>query len=112
MNVDLMLYKAIKDSEINLILSLPCIMLKGLLQVIEEKKEIVNLENNILEHIYHYPWLVVHSYSLDDILKTTLSRYYNDKKNIESLENELKKLEKQKSNLYLHDLLTLPKSFW
>ena len=43
MNVDLMLYKAIKDSEINLILSLPCIMLKGLLQVIEEKKEIEHI---------------------------------------------------------------------
>ncbi len=37
MNVDLLLYKAIKNSKIDLILSLPCIMLKGLLQVIEEK---------------------------------------------------------------------------
>lgn len=40
MNVDLLLYKAIKNSKIDLILSLPCIMLKGLLQVIEEKNEI------------------------------------------------------------------------
>jgi sulfopyruvate decarboxylase subunit alpha len=40
MNVDLLLYKAIRNSKIDLILSLPCIMLKGLLQVIEEKNEI------------------------------------------------------------------------
>ena len=40
MNVDLLLYKTIKNSKIDLILSLPCIMLKGLLQVIEEKNEI------------------------------------------------------------------------
>lgn len=40
MNVDLGLYNAIKDSKIDLILSLPCIMLKGLLQIIEEKSEI------------------------------------------------------------------------
>lgn len=40
MNVDLLLYKAIKNSKIDLILSLPCIMLKGLLQLIEERNEI------------------------------------------------------------------------
>ncbi|MFX1304673.1 MAG: sulfopyruvate decarboxylase subunit alpha [Promethearchaeota archaeon] len=40
MDVDLELYKSIKNSGINLILSVPCIMLKGLLEVIEEKKEI------------------------------------------------------------------------
>jgi len=40
MNVDLLLYKAIKNSKIDLILSLPCIMLKGLLQLIEDKNEI------------------------------------------------------------------------
>ena len=37
---DLLLYEAIKNSKIDLILSLPCIMLKGLLQLIEEKNEI------------------------------------------------------------------------
>ena len=40
MNVDLKLYDAIKNSSINLILSVPCIMLKGLLEIIEEKNEI------------------------------------------------------------------------
>jgi sulfopyruvate decarboxylase subunit alpha len=40
MNADLKLYEAIKNSKIDLILSLPCIMLKGLLQLIEERKEI------------------------------------------------------------------------
>jgi sulfopyruvate decarboxylase subunit alpha len=35
-----MLYEAIKDSRINLILSLPCIMLKGLLHIVEERGEI------------------------------------------------------------------------
>jgi len=40
MSVDLRLYEAIKNSGIDLILSLPCIMLKGLLQVIEERKEV------------------------------------------------------------------------
>jgi len=40
MSVDLSLYETIKDSGIDIILSLPCIMLKGLLQIIEERKEI------------------------------------------------------------------------
>lgn len=40
MNADLLLYEAIKASKIDLILSLPCIMLKGLLQLIEERNEI------------------------------------------------------------------------
>lgn len=43
MSVDLRLYEAIKNSGIDLILSLPCIMLKGLLQVIEERKEIQHI---------------------------------------------------------------------
>lgn len=43
MSIDLMLYEAIKDSDIDLILSLPCIMLKGLLQLIEEKNEIQHI---------------------------------------------------------------------
>jgi sulfopyruvate decarboxylase subunit alpha len=43
MLVDLMLYETIRESGIDLILSLPCIMLKGLLQVIEEKKEIQHI---------------------------------------------------------------------
>ncbi len=43
MSIDLKLYDAIKDSGINLILSLPCIMLKGLLQLIEEKNEIQHI---------------------------------------------------------------------
>jgi len=43
MSVDLMLYETIKDSGIDLILSLPCIMLKGLLQLIEEKNEIQHI---------------------------------------------------------------------
>ena len=43
MNIDLKLYKAIKDSGINLILSVPCIMLKVLLEIIEEKKEIQHI---------------------------------------------------------------------
>lgn len=43
MDVDLELYKSIKNSGINLILSVPCIMLKGLLEVIEEKKEIQHI---------------------------------------------------------------------
>ncbi|MFX1424872.1 MAG: sulfopyruvate decarboxylase subunit alpha [Promethearchaeota archaeon] len=43
MNVDLMLYEAIKDSKINLILSLPCIMLKDLLNLIEERDEIQHI---------------------------------------------------------------------
>lgn len=40
MNVDIFLYEAIKKTKIDLILSLPCIMLKGVLQLIEEKKEV------------------------------------------------------------------------
>lgn len=40
MNVDLLLYEAIKKTRIDLILSVPCIMLKGVLQLIEEKREI------------------------------------------------------------------------
>lgn len=43
MSVDLRLYEAIKNSGIDLILSLPCIMLKGLLEMIEERKEIQHI---------------------------------------------------------------------
>jgi sulfopyruvate decarboxylase subunit alpha len=44
MSVDLTLYETIKRSGIDIIFTLPCIMLKGLLQLIEEKNEI--------QHIY------------------------------------------------------------
>ena len=40
MNVDVALYEVIKDSGIDLILSLPCVMLKGLLELINDKGEI------------------------------------------------------------------------
>ncbi|MFW9881860.1 MAG: sulfopyruvate decarboxylase subunit alpha [Candidatus Thorarchaeota archaeon] len=43
MSIDLKLYDAIKDSGINLILSLPCIMLKDLLQIIDDKNEIQHI---------------------------------------------------------------------
>ncbi len=43
MNVEVFLYYAIKKSGVNLILSVPCIMLKGLLQVINEKNEILHI---------------------------------------------------------------------
>lgn len=43
MNVDLKLYETIKRSGIDLILSLPCIMLKNLLQLIEDKNEIQHI---------------------------------------------------------------------
>jgi sulfopyruvate decarboxylase subunit alpha len=43
MKIDLLLYKTIKKTKINLILSLPCIMLKGILQIIEEKNEIEHI---------------------------------------------------------------------
>jgi sulfopyruvate decarboxylase subunit alpha len=43
MSVDLKLYKAIKNSGIDLILHLPCIMLKNLLELIEEKNEIQHI---------------------------------------------------------------------
>jgi sulfopyruvate decarboxylase subunit alpha len=43
MNADIKLYEAIKKSRINLILSLPCILLKGLLKLIDEKNEIQHI---------------------------------------------------------------------
>jgi sulfopyruvate decarboxylase subunit alpha len=43
MNVDNSIYEVIKDSGIDLILSLPCILLKGLLKEIDEKGEIQNI---------------------------------------------------------------------
>lgn len=43
MNVDIALYEMIKDSGINLILSLPCILLKRLLEIIDEKNEIQHI---------------------------------------------------------------------
>ncbi|MFX1467599.1 MAG: sulfopyruvate decarboxylase subunit alpha [Promethearchaeota archaeon] len=43
MNVDIALYKMIKNSGIDLILSLPCILLDGLLEVIEERNEIQHI---------------------------------------------------------------------
>ncbi|UCC19276.1 MAG: sulfopyruvate decarboxylase subunit alpha [Promethearchaeota archaeon] len=43
LNVDNKLYEAIKNSGISLILSLPCILLKGLLNIIDEKDEIQHI---------------------------------------------------------------------
>ena len=43
MSIDLKLYEVIKNSKIDLILSLPCIMLKNLLVLIEEKNEIQHI---------------------------------------------------------------------
>jgi len=43
MNVDIALYEMIKESGIDLILSLPCILLKGLLEEIEKRHEIQNI---------------------------------------------------------------------
>ncbi len=43
MSIDSKLYNSIKNSGIDLIFSVPCIMLKGLLQIIEEKKEIQHI---------------------------------------------------------------------
>lgn len=43
MIVDLKLYEEIKKSGIDLILSLPCILLKGLLKLIDEKNEIQHI---------------------------------------------------------------------
>ena len=43
MSIDIKIYEAIKSSGINLILSLPCIMLKGLLSLIEERKDIQHI---------------------------------------------------------------------
>ncbi len=43
MSIDSMLYKVIKNSGIDLILSLPCIMLKGLLKIIEERNDIQHI---------------------------------------------------------------------
>ena len=43
MNVDIALYESIKTSGIDLILSLPCILLKGILEEIEKKQEIQNI---------------------------------------------------------------------
>jgi sulfopyruvate decarboxylase subunit alpha len=43
MSIDSKLYEEIKNSKIDLILSLPCVMLKNLLQLIDEKNEIKNV---------------------------------------------------------------------
>jgi len=43
MIVDITLYEMIKDSGIDLILSLPCILLKGLLEEINKRQEIQNI---------------------------------------------------------------------
>lgn len=40
MNVDEEIYREIKDSGIDLVVSVPCAMLKGLLRIINEKREI------------------------------------------------------------------------
>ncbi len=43
MDTDIILYETIKKSGIDLLLSLPCIMLKGLLKLIDERKEIQHI---------------------------------------------------------------------
>ncbi len=42
MDTDKKLYDAIKESGINFLLSVPCDMIKGLLEIIDEKKEIMH----------------------------------------------------------------------
>ena len=44
MSVDLKLYETIKNTGINLLLSVPCIMLKNLLELINEKNEIEHIQ--------------------------------------------------------------------
>ena len=43
MDIDHKLYDAVKQSGINLLLSVPCAMIKGLLKVIDDKNEITHL---------------------------------------------------------------------
>lgn len=43
MGINLKLFNAIKESGINLVLSLPCIMLKGLLEIIDEREQIEHI---------------------------------------------------------------------
>lgn len=43
MNINHRLYDIIKSSEIDLVLSVPCILLKGILDLINEKKEILHI---------------------------------------------------------------------
>ena len=43
MKVDLKIYKIIKDSGINFIISVPCLFLKNILNIIDEKNEIFYL---------------------------------------------------------------------
>jgi len=43
MNVDQKLYEIIKDFGIDLVLSVPCIFLKGILDLINERKEILHI---------------------------------------------------------------------
>lgn len=43
MKADINLYETIKNSGVDLILSLPCILLKGLLKLIDEKNEIQHI---------------------------------------------------------------------
>lgn len=40
MDIDQILYDSLEESKINLILTLPCFMLKGLINIIEERNEI------------------------------------------------------------------------
>ncbi|MFX0041308.1 MAG: sulfopyruvate decarboxylase subunit alpha [Candidatus Hodarchaeota archaeon] len=44
MSIDLKLYETIKSTGINLLLSVPCIMLKNLLKLIDEKNEIEHIQ--------------------------------------------------------------------
>ena len=44
MSVDLKIYETIKNTGINLLLSVPCIMLKNLLKLIDEKNEIEHIQ--------------------------------------------------------------------
>jgi sulfopyruvate decarboxylase subunit alpha len=43
MNIDLKIYKLIKDSGIDFITSVPCLLLKDILKIIDDKEEIIYL---------------------------------------------------------------------
>ncbi len=56
-------------------------------------------EQQIIRHIYKYPWLIAHTFDKDQIKADIKKRYSNDRKHLVAIRENLKSLKKYKQKL-------------
>lgn len=55
-----------------------------------------DIKKNLQQHISKYPWLVAHTYKIDEIMRVMLEKYASDHKEIERLKKEVDQLQEDK----------------